>query len=308
MAHPVAPGTTIMGVDYSGAVADNATWITKAVLTGTVLDVICCQRIRRGALTALLTRFCINKVHEDAVVAMDFPFGVPMAFAEEFRAPGPMPATWAATANAFAADPNFVGTMRDDLGNGGRFQRFRNLLRQWDRMHFGKVAYSPLKTGGNPDMFRMTFHGMNMLHALWNQTGCRVPPLNDNGRTGPRLLEVMPGALLSSFCVPNIGYKGGGNDQLSRHVRNYILNGLITIPELALEIPNHLYDQCLTYHDCLDSVIAAIGAALWSIDETLFHRPDDHHDHAVLFSAQQEGCIYGLSRTLGSNHALPLPQ
>ena len=306
MVQPLAP-RQIIGVDYSGAIADDSTWMTTAILRHRALEVKDCERITRETLTRRLLDLCADSDNADAVVAMDFPFGVPMAFAEEFNAPGAMTAMWVATANAFTANPNFVSAMRKDLGNERRFNRFTNLLRQWDRMHFGKVAYSPLKVA-NPQMFPMTFHGMNMLHTLWNQTDCRVPPLNDNGRTGPRLLEVMPGVLLSSFCVPHIGYKGRGNDQPSRQVRNYILNGLVTIPELALGIPNHLYEQCLTSHDCLDSVIAAIGAALWSMDETMFHRPDNHHDHAVLVSAQQEGCIYGLSRTLGSNHALPLPR
>ena len=33
-------------------------------------------------------------------------------------------------------------------------------------------------------------------------------------------------------------------------------------------------DLCISSHDCLDSVVAALAAALWATDPTLFRLPD----------------------------------
>ena len=53
----------------------------------------------------------------------------------------------------------------------------------------------------NPNMVPMTFRGMQMLDGLW-RAGCRVPPLPDQGRSGPVLLECMPGAALTPRRAP----------------------------------------------------------------------------------------------------------
>ena len=168
-------------------------------------------------------------------------------------------------------------------------------MRQWEQNHFPQIAFSPLNPAA-PEMAPMTFHGMNMLHTLWKKTNCKVPPLHEAKHTGPVLLETMPGVLLHTFCLPAKDYKkpNKSNEGDPKSVRCEILDGLEkkTLP-VMLRIPDNIRKQCIENDDCLDSLVAAIGAALWAKDESLFHRPEDHHgDPALRAAAQMEGCIY----------------
>ena len=124
----------------------------------------------------------------------------------------------------------------------------------------------------NPNMVPMTFRGMQMLHRLWHE-GCRVPPLDDSGRIGPVLLESMPGAVVNALGLPHKGYKNGTR----RHeLRRQILGGLPGRAGVAVENLDQFRDQYLESHDCLDSLVAAVAAALWTRDPSAFRRPGDH--------------------------------
>ena len=129
----------------------------------------------------------------------------------------------------------------------------------------------------NPIMVPMTFHGMRMLHRLWagpTANPVAVPPLPELSRPGgagvTELLEVMPGAVLRRLGLPFKGYKGGAR---AAERRSQIVARL---PERAYPIRfdfGEFEGVALRYHDALDSVVAAVAAALWAVEPGRFHQP-----------------------------------
>ena len=248
--------TIILGVDFSGAKADQNTWVTQGTLSGGVLTLESCKPTPRAGLADLLA-----SLPGTAVAALDFPFSVPEVFARRWL-PGAeaMPELWEAAA---AMEFEEFMSLRDDF-----VAEHGEPLRRGD-LYFPECFSCLHKT--NPNMVPMTFRGMQMLDGLW-QAGCRVPPLPGQGRTGPLLLESMPGAALRAFGLPFKGYKKG---QHSIELRRRILNGLDTRSGLTLANLVRFNDDCVGNDDCLDSVVAAVAACLWSRDRALFRLPQD---------------------------------
>ena len=277
--------TPILGVDFSGAKADKNTWVTRGVLSGSALTLEYCEPTPRAGLADLLA-----SLPGTAVAALDFPFSVPEAFARRWRPEAQtMPQLWEAAAAMEFED--FLSLRDVFVAEHGE------PLRRGD-LYFPECYSCLHKT--NPNMVPMTFRGMQMLDRLW-QAGCRVPPLLDEGRTGPLLLESMPGAALRAFGLPFKGYKKG---QHSTQLRRQILDGLaarsgITLPNLA-----GFNDYCIGNDDCLDSVVAAVAACLWSQQRSLFRLPQDGTGNAPrrggtpdpvgneLTAARLEGWLY----------------
>jgi hypothetical protein len=85
------------------------------------------------------------------------------------------------------------------------------------------------------------------------------------------LLEVMPGAVLRSLGLPYKGYKNGVR---RLELRRTILDGLPQASRVGLPNLQGFWDACMSSHDCLDAVVAALAAALWSIDPSLFGLPN----------------------------------
>ncbi len=139
-----------------------------------------------------------------------------------------------------------------------------------------------------------------MLDGLW-QAGSRVPPLPDDSRKGPVLLESMPGAALRAMGLPYKGYKKGQN---AIDLRRQILEGLELKSGVAIPNLKNFRDDCIGNDDCLDSVVAAVAACLWSRDASLFRRPQNgpgdaakrggppRPDENELDSARLEGWLY----------------
>jgi hypothetical protein len=286
----------IIGVDFSGGGEDDQvgdTWVTEGSFDGdTTLTIDNCRRISRDDLRDLLMN-----LPPSAVAAMDFPFGVPQDFAhDEFGFCGDfMCEIWAIIEEIFKHKPNYIKDIRPCFRGNGRLRRFNKLLRQWDRAHFPE-AFSPFNPAA-PEMSPMTFLGMRMLHTLWTQTNCRVPPLHNDRRTGPVLLETMPGVILSALCLPSQKYKSYRRaDQKAERLRNRyeIWDGLENILTLPVKNLDHWHKRSGNNHDCLDSVVAAIAAAMWAKDSTLFHHPEEHQGDGLRDAARLEGCIYGL--------------
>ncbi len=277
--------TTILGVDFSGARADKNTWVTQGVLSGGGLTIVSCDSTPRAALAELLA-----SLPSGSVAALDFPFSVPEGFARRWL-PGAntMPELWKAVA---AMDlPGFMALRDTFVADHGE------PLRRGD-LYFPECYSCLHKT--NPNMVPMTFRGMQMLAGLW-RSGCRVPPLPDEGRTGPVLLESMPGAALRAFGLPFKGYKKG---QHSFELRRQVLEGLAPRSGVALPNLNRFSDCCIRNDDCLDSVVAAVAASLWSRDQTLFRLPQEgpgdatrrggtpNPDENELAAARLEGWLY----------------
>ena len=108
-----------------------------------------------------------------------------------------------------------------------------------------------------------------MLARLW-PAGCDVPPLPPQNAGKAVLLEVMPGAVLRSLGLPFKGYKNG---KRRLELRQAILYGLPNLSPSSLPNLQEFTEACMASHDCLDSVVAALAAALWSTDPGLFRLP-----------------------------------
>ena len=245
----------ILGVDFSGAAPDNNTWLAQGSLTGQELVLDRCRIVRRGELTEIL-----SSLPGPAVAALDFPFSVPLQFAR-FWMPGveSMTQLWDAAADM---DLSKFMELRDQfVARHGEPKRVIDLAHTESYSCLHKV---------NPNMVPMTFRGMQMLSRLW-PAGCDVPPLPAQDGDGAVLLEVMPGAVLRSFGLPFKGYKGGSRN-LER--RGLILAELARCSPVAITNLEEFRDLCISSHDCLDAIVAALAAALWATDPTLFRLPD----------------------------------
>lgn len=277
---------TVVGVDFSGAKDDahkGNTWVTEGRVDGKVLTIDDCRAISRNGLKTLLADLPRN-----SVAAMDFPFGIPREFIQHLGIDATtMPDVW----------NNVTGNDKDVGWFGSKCNECYEALgyeakRKGDEDH--RESMSPL----NLRMFRMTFHGMSMLGKLWNETKCQVPPLQEAERNGPILLETMPGAVLLRIGFPYKLCKEYKHPVKGPAIRKEMLGEKEMPSELeqksgiSLQNLSTFRDRCIKTHDCLDSLIAAIAAALWASDETLFYRPEDDTDPDVFTAAQLEGLIY----------------
>jgi hypothetical protein len=269
--------TTIIGVDFSGAKHDRNTWITQGRLSECVLQLVSAQRIPRADLYDLLT-----DIRTPAVAALDFPFGVPSLFASHLAAGRPlsdMPALW----DTLAPMP-----LNDFIAARNRFVVAHGEPKRAGDLKYHRESYSPLHNV-NPNMLPMTWHGIQLLHR-WHQEHANrwhVPPLPPTAAPDHTvtLLELMPGALLRSLSLPFKGYKRG-RDSTAR--RTEILDHLDSSSGITLPYLDSVRDDCLANDDCLDSVVAAVGAAMWTQDCARFRHPQPDE----LPAAQLEGWIY----------------
>ena len=281
----MASETTILGVDFSGAKSDKNTWVTRGTLSGNSLEISSCEPTPRAELAILL-----GSAPKNTIAALDFPFSVPKEFSSYLLPSAEdMPELWNATANMEFQD--FMA-LRDGfvLEHGEPYRR--------GDLYFPE-CYSCLHKA-NPNMVPMTFRGMQMLDGLW-RSGCRVPPLPNETRTGPLLLGSMPGAALRALGLPFKGYKKGQN---ALSLRRQILDGLGTMSGVGLPNLSRFRDYCLESDDCLDSVAAAVAACLWNKDPTMFRLPQDgpgdvsrrggtpNPNENELRTAQLEGWLY----------------
>ena len=269
--------TTIIGVDFSGAKEDKATWKTEATLQGSVLKITDCSCIKRKDLTDFLLE---SLPDDNTTVALDFPFALPLAFAQKIAPKATtMPDVWEAV--------NAIGYQELDERRRDFVKHYGEIIRKGDA-HFGG-PFSPLKTV-NPNMLPMTFYGMKMLHRLWkSKREFRVPPLSEDLRNGPTLLETMPGVWLRAFALPAVNYK----TKNGKDVREKILVGLEQRFRKSLKISSEEREKCLNNPDCLDSLVAAIGGAEWVKDSSKFLIPRDCIPPSEeLDLAKLEGWIY----------------
>ena len=284
---------TIIGVDFSGHRDDRNTWMAWGHLTqegALVLDSV--QPVRRDDLYHTLAN-----VPTSAVAALDFPFGVPRAFAQFLgveRPAGDMADVWPTVASLTPA--KFVNMRGEFINQRPELPRSeREPKRAGDLAHH-RESYSPLHTV-NPNMLPMTYEGICMLQR-WREgrpDRWHVPPMEPAGSATERvtLLELMPGALLKSIGLPYKGYKKG---RVALEKRDAILGGLAEAS--GVDVPNldRLRTACRANDDCLDAVVAAVGAAAWARDSSRFHHPSADE----LPDAKLEGWIYALRNDYAS--------
>ena len=270
--------TTIVGVDFSGHRDDRNTWVARGRLeSGGALRLDSVQPARRADLHDLLAT-----VPTPAVVALDFPFGVPAGFAADLspkRPPHAMPDLWR-TVSGMSAGDFLTARGRFVVANG-------EIKRSGDARHFPE-SYSPLHRA-NPNMLPMTFEGIRLLHR-WREAYPRrwhVPPLEPPAPPARTvtLLELMPGAFLKAVGLPYKGYKKGCR---AAELREEITGTLAAASGIRLPNLDSVRMGCHASDDFLDAVAAAVGAACWVKDKNRFRhpRPDE------LVMARLEGWIY----------------
>ena len=270
--------TTIVGVDFSGHRDDRNTWVALGRLdSGGALLVDSVQPARRADLHDLLTT-----IPPPAVVALDFPFGVPAEFAADLSPtcpPRAMPDLWR-TVSAMSAEAFLAARDRFVADNG-------ELKRSGDTRHFPE-SYSPLHRV-NPNMLPMTYEGIRLLHRWREEDRQRwhVPPLEPPTRPADTvtLLELMPGAFLKAVGLPYKGYKKG---RRASELREKITGTLATASGIPLPNLDAVRMGCRASDDFLDAVVAATGAAGWAQGAERFRHPQS--DELAL--ARLEGWIY----------------
>lgn len=270
--------TTIVGVDFSGHRDDRNTWVARGRLdSGGALRLDSVQPARRVDVRELLTTLPIP-----AVVALDFPFGVPAGFAADLspnRPPRAMPSLWRTVSGMSAGD--FLAARDRFVAENGEIKR------AGDTRHFPE-SYSPLHRV-NPNMLPMTYEGIRLLHRWHEEDRQRwhVPPLEPPPRPAHAvtLLELMPGAFLKAVGLPYKGYKKG---RRAAELREKITTVLADASGIPLPNLDSVRMGCHAHDDHLDAVVAAVGAACWTTGSERFRhpRPDE------LALARLEGWIY----------------
>ena len=270
--------TTIVGVDFSGAQNDRNTWVARGWLDSDgalLLDSV--QPARRSDLQDLLTT-----IPTPAVVALDFPFGVPAEFTADLSPrypPRALPGLWRTVAGMSACD---FRAARDRFvaANGEK-------KRSGDERHFPE-SYSPLHVV-RPNMIPMTYEGIRLLHRWCEVHPQRwhVPPLESPPRPADTvtLLELMPGAFLKAVGLPYKGYKTG---RRAAELREKITGALAGASGIPLPNLDSVRMGCHASDDFLDSVVAAVGAACWAKGREHFRHPKSDE----LSLARLEGWIY----------------
>ena len=277
--------TTIIGVDFSGHRDDRNTWMASGTLTGDgALNFDSVQPARRDDLYDFLL-----DVPAPAVAALDFPFGVPRAFAEFLSreaATRDMVYVWRAVSRLTAAE--FIARRDQFVGQRPDLPLSQREPKRAGDLAYHRESYSPLHTV-NPNMLPMTYEGIIMLQRWHEERPDRwhVPPLEPTGPATDRvtLLELMPGALLKSIGLPYKGYKKG---RAALERRDQILGRLAEASGVDLPNLDRVRMACRANDDCLDAVVAAVGAAAWARDASRFRHPNRDE----LADAELEGWIY----------------
>ena len=270
--------TTIIGVDFSGARSDRNTWIARGRLDGNgTLSLDSVRRIRRDELGDLLP-----EIPTPAVAALDFPFGAPRQFAERLGVACSSP-TMRDLWNAVAA----VG-IDDFISQRNQFVAAHGEPKRAGDLKYHRESFSPLHNV-NPNMLPMTYHGIRLLHRwrLEQPRRWHVPPLPSDGPSSETatLLELMPGAFLRAIGLPYKGYKKG---RRALQLRDEILVSLAAKSAVPIVNLSDVQYDCRANDDCLDAVVAAVGAAAWALDCSRFRHPTPDE----LPDARLEGWIY----------------
>lgn len=275
--------TKIIGVDFSGARTEEDTWLAECHLTGTYeLIIERVQPIRRVDLCAFLF-----KALPGTVVALDFPFGLPIEVLESFFKD--LDLDNATMADVWPLIARMTREEYEDKCRGFVSRTRRHPKRTGDHRH--TVSMSPL----NVRMIPMTYHGIELLNKIHDESPDRwlVPPIDCEAPAAERvtLLEVMPGAFLKRLGFETQTVKRYKNAEDSLFNREHIIAELSSRAQNVGVSVSNLSEfkwGMKAIDDCLDSVVAAIAAASWARNQVAFCHPEP----SELKSAQLEGWIY----------------
>ena len=302
--------TKIIGVDFSGAERSNTTWVAKGTLIGNVLELESCRRLgkRRGDAHQKLEDE-LKALPKESVAAMDFPFSVPEEFIEYWcgsdellASPEDMTELWKAAQRLKKSNTELEKWCKKFVDSRKNGELYPEPKRRGDL--YQPASFSPLHRN-QPDMVPMTFRGMQMLHRLYNaeESSFRVPPLSGKNHCGPTLLEVMPGSVLISMGLPYQNYKENSRskkgEKFHKNFRSYIWDKLTARSGIIISMKNeadldNLGEKVKNNKggDCLDAVIAAVAASIWSLDKKNFHCPPKKDPPHLSDRILKEGWLY----------------
>ena len=275
--------TKIIGVDFSGAVTNQNTWVCEGMLHGETLCVESCLPITREDLAGKLAG-----MREPMIAAMDFPFGLPIDFVNKtYPSKSKGLGVWSISRDD-SLWKDFEKFAREFNGN-----RFRLCDETLNKKIKSAGVKSPLATSPR-NMLPMTFRGMQMLHWL-KRKGFNILPFDDCSSINSEriLMEVMPGATLRALKL-NLPYKAVKTEKSARNSRKNRAEILFRLPNKS-RIRVHNIEQfrpyALNFDDCLDAIVAAVTAAMWLKSPKQFILPP-REDDPKFRRIKSEGWLY----------------
>ncbi len=272
------PGARLFGgVDYSGDMRDpkDRTWFALLELADDRLKVVRLEATGRSGLQSMLTDSDASSMHIEAI-GLDFPFGLPLPFAETILGGSFPDEGWWALVRKLErlSRPDYLVALQEFRDGHGELKRLTDEK---------AGAFSPLHRI-DPDLGPMTYHGIRMIAEERSRYAVR-PFESARGRL---LLEVYPGAIARRL---RLGEAGHGSGRVSA-----ILGGLEKLERLPVEIDDAQRSRCLSRRDALDAVIAARCAAMAVLSGEVEKSPEElcpgEGDRV-----RKEGWIYGVGDT-----------
>ncbi len=223
----------------------------------------------------MLTDSDASSMHIEAI-GLDFPFGLPLPFAETILGGSFPDEGWWALVRKLErlSRPDYLVALQEFRDGHGELKRLTDEK---------AGAFSPLHRI-DPDLGPMTYHGIRMIAEERSRYAVR-PFESARGRL---LLEVYPGAIARRL---RLGEAGHGSGRVSA-----ILGGLEKLERLPVEIDDAQRSRCLSRRDALDAVIAARCAAMAVLSGEVEKSPEElcpgEGDRV-----RKEGWIYGVGDT-----------
>jgi hypothetical protein len=262
------------GVDFSGDMRDrkDGTWLAVLELRGDRLQTTRLEATGRAGLESRLMDVHPGLLRVEAV-GLDFPFSLPLGFAEALLG-GKVPEEgWWALARRFKSlsRPQYLQAVTEYRETHGEAKRFTD-----ERAS----AFSPLHRV-NPDLGPMTFHGIRMIAKGRSRHALR-PFESAKGRL---LFEVYPGGFVRRQGLDRERVPGG---RLAS-----IVTALARLPRLPVDVDAPWRSKCLSQRDALDALLAARCAAGAVLSGEIDRDPGElAPDQAE--RVKTEGWIYGL--------------
>jgi hypothetical protein len=207
-------------------------------------------------------------------IGLDFPFGLPLPFAEKILGGSFPDEGWWALAKKLekTTRPDYLVAVQEFRESVGELKRLTD-----DR----SGAFSPLHRV-QPDLGPMTFHGIRMIAE--DRSRFAVRPFES--AQGRLLLEVYPGGLTKRLQL-------SGSEAGAAQRNRAILQALKELPRLPVEVEPAQVRHCLASRDALDAVIAARCAA-WAVLGGEADKSPDELAPQDSARVRLEGWIYGL--------------
>jgi hypothetical protein len=275
-ARPLAAptGRLFGGVDYSGDMRDpkERTWLALAELHDDRLRLFRLEATGRSGLEAVLRDPDAALLRAEAI-GLDFPFGLPVPFAEALLG-GPFPEEgWWSLARHFErlTRAKYLIALQEFRDSQGEIKRLTD-----ERCG----AFSPLHRV-DPDLGPMTYHGIRMIAEDRSRYAIR-PFETARGRL---LLEVYPGAIVRRLTgLP----EDAENGRLGA-----VVKALGESARLPVEMDAAQQHRCLSSRDALDAVIAARCAAVAVLSGEVDRTPENLAPGEGE-RVRREGWIYGI--------------